>query len=272
VVETPACPEDAAAKMRAYKREWARINRQKHPEKQREASRRFYSRNKDRFARRWKKYYECNKLKLKLARKKPSDEQRQKKTEYDRRRREMLRDKIREQKHEHYTKNKAAILKRNRSYYQNNKDAVRVRGMEYYIANREHIVLRNKEYATKNKDKLRAAARRYKKANPHIVAAENHRRRACKLNAPCGDKSQIKAFCKHVRTANRMRCYWCNKVAPKGKRHIDHIIAISCGGSDSVGNLCCSCSGCNTKKSNKPPEVFSGQYVMVFNDAREVAE
>lgn len=50
-------------------------------------------------------------------------------------------------------------------------------------------------------------------------------------------------------------CYWCRNVIT-GKQHIDHIIAIVHGGSNSVSNLCISCHKCNIRKWIGLPSEF----------------
>lgn len=48
-------------------------------------------------------------------------------------------------------------------------------------------------------------------------------------------------------------CYWCNTYLPRGGT-IDHILAVSKGGSHTSGNICAACVSCNSLKSDKTPE------------------
>jgi 5-methylcytosine-specific restriction endonuclease McrA len=135
----------------------------------------------------------------------------------------------------------------------------------YNAKNREESRRRQREwfahYRKKNPDKVSAAARR-----------NGQRRRARLAGAPASsDPEGYKAFDHYIRTAKCVKCYWCGQRIPLGRRTIDHIIPIAKGGADDVGNLCSCCSKCNSAKRDKMPEVFSGQYQIVFAPrAREI--
>jgi hypothetical protein len=48
------------------------------------------------------------------------------------------------------------------------------------------------------------------------------------------------------------RCRYCGSTAADGKTlHVDHIVPVSCGGSDDASNLCAACSDCNLGKGNR---------------------
>lgn len=44
------------------------------------------------------------------------------------------------------------------------------------------------------------------------------------------------------------RCHWCGTKISGKEVHFDHVVALSRGGSHSIGNLCCTCQPCNQSK------------------------
>lgn len=59
----------------------------------------------------------------------------------------------------------------------------------------------------------------------------------------------------------------CNKkIDNKAKNsfHIDHIVPVSKGGKNEIGNIQCLCPVCNLKKSNKMPDVWAKEHGRLF--------
>lgn len=83
--------------------------------------------------------------------------------------------------------------------------------------------------------------------------ARNVKRRAIKRNAKTGDRRAIAAIYKRAASKASIKCYLCRNRIPIGKRHVDHIIPLSKGGSHSPENLAIACAFCNVSKGNKPP-------------------
>jgi len=52
-----------------------------------------------------------------------------------------------------------------------------------------------------------------------------------------------------VQARDEETCVWCGKKVPEG--HLDHILPISKGGTDSLDNLVWSCAACNLERNNK---------------------
>lgn len=173
-------------------------------------------------------------------------------------------------------------------------DSIRIEKKQYRQANRERIDAKEKADYLANIEYRRARQRAYYRKN-HVAIKKAHRaeyvkdpskakrisrnwlvnnrgkhralcskRRALKLNAMVGDRVAYASFVESVRCADRIHCYWCNKVVPKELRQIDHIVSLSRGGADDVHNLCCSRRSCNLSKGTKLPEEFSGQFVLAF--------
>lgn len=75
------------------------------------------------------------------------------------------------------------------------------------------------------------------------------RMRLRKLRVSSGS-SQTKAYLSERLRANSNHCYWCGSHVKKSEVHIDHIIALSKGGTHNIENLCVSCARCNLKKNS----------------------
>lgn len=112
----------------------------------------------------------------------------------------------------------------------------------------------NKDYAKKNAAVMRSYWKAYRKAHPEKTKAHNkanwHKRRATILGATVNPKS-IKIFILGVKSKRFATCYYCERKVPTTRIAFDHILALSKGGSNSVENLCVSCSDCNQTKHDK---------------------
>lgn len=56
-------------------------------------------------------------------------------------------------------------------------------------------------------------------------------------------------------------CAYCGSRPGSDRLHVDHLVPVSKGGSDSIENLCCACETCNLRKSNAiifPPSMVEG--------------
>lgn len=87
-------------------------------------------------------------------------------------------------------------------------------------------------------------------------AAKWARRRSRKLRA---DGHWTDADLNIIRRGQNNRCWWCGKELVDGDIHVDHRIPLARGGSNSVGNLCLTCSTCNQSKGTKLPHEWNGR-------------
>ena len=131
-----------------------------------------------------------------------------------------------------------------------------------YIENREKELAKNAKWRAEHPEKHVAKSLRWEKANPEKHSAKNlawaknnpekanaktQRRRAFKVAAP-GDHNagDIKA----LYDAQEGRCAYCGRDVSQGY-HVDHIVPLSRGGSNALGNLALTCARCNTSKGAK---------------------
>lgn len=116
------------------------------------------------------------------------------------------------------------------------------------------------EWRKANRDRIKA----YDLAHPR---GGHHRRpqiRAAYRALPQAERNKIAALYRHSRTANRIKCYLCGKLIPKGQRHVDHVTPVALGGRHLRTNLDVACATCNQAKAAKPPSEFG---LLPFGDA-----
>ena len=121
-------------------------------------------------------------------------------------------------------------------------------------ANREKKLSAFRKWAKENKEKSRAACREWAKKNPEKIRAIRAKRRALKAKVTVGDLTAIQRVYDIATNGERVRCYLCGAMVPKGERHVDHIVPLSKGGLHTASNLAVACAACNLKKQAKLPE------------------
>lgn len=147
-----------------------------------------------------------------------------------------------------------------KSYYSLNQDRLIQKARNYYAENT--AVARQKQQA-RRKDMpghYLALSRKYekgrvKKYNPAVARAAKAKRRALERAAQ-GSYSSLEWERKLAQYAGR--CHWCTKEIA-GTPHADHLIPLSKGGNNDIGNIVPSCSTCNWQKGPKLPHEFMGR-------------
>ena len=94
-----------------------------------------------------------------------------------------------------------------------------------------------------NKPKRQRAMADYRKANPEKLRAYANNRRTLELAA--------KSFLITTKDLRRLLAKDCVYCKQKPSQHIDHIIPLSKGGDNSIGNLTGACATCNLSKGSK---------------------
>lgn len=166
--------------------------------------------------------------------------------------------------------NKEIIAARNASYYEANKDKVKAGVAHYHIANRDKRKEYNADYHSKNRDKnnarsaayhvknrerRKAYAAAYLAANPEAFRAQSHARRARKREA-IGTLS--KNLTKKLFNLQRGKCACCG--LPLGDDyHLDHIMPLVLGGTNTDDNIQLLRARCNLQKRAKHPVEFMQQ-------------
>ncbi|MHA0041531.1 HNH endonuclease [Deinococcus sp. PEB2-63] len=127
---------------------------------------------------------------------------------------------------------------------------LREQSVQWRTANADHL----RDYRQDHAEESRTYTRRWARKNPEQVRNQARNRRARKKAAPgTHTADDIQRQLK----SQQGKCYWCAQ--PLSEYHVDHIVALSKGGGNGPGNLCCACPDCNLRKHNKMPWDFAGR-------------
>lgn len=139
---------------------------------------------------------------------------------------------------------------------------------EWYAKNRDKKLEQNKTYLREKPEVSRKATRKWQKANPekaasyaklwysdpHNRALHRNKRRSLEIGA---SGFHTPADTKAILSAQDHRCAYCRTDLRKAKRHLDHIMPLSRGGSNDPSNLQWLCAPCNLSKGAKDPIDFA---------------
>jgi len=109
------------------------------------------------------------------------------------------------------------------------------------------------KWQKENVERRRAIRRKWERDNPETARAKTHRRLALRRKAEGSHTAEDIAS---IRRLQKNRCAYCGQKLPKNF-HVDHIVALARGGSNSRRNLQITCPQCNSRKSAKDPIGFA---------------
>lgn len=115
---------------------------------------------------------------------------------------------------------------------------------------RDSIRETNSAQYEKNKEARKAKQREYYRANVQEHLARNRNRKAQKRDAA---GSHTAADILDIYKTQKGKCRWCG-VEVGSDFHVDHVVPLSRGGSDSPENLAVACPDCNRHKHNAMPD------------------
>lgn len=171
------------------------------------------------------------------------------------------RERKRKRDREHYQRNKERIKSRVLQWQRSNPEAHRKNNQRYRENNRDHVNARkatarakpartakDREWVNRNRDKVRTYKKRYEKRNPHVRRAVKANRRArCGGRLP-GDVVQ------RLMDSQGGRCVACDAHLKDTGHHLDHIVPLVRGGTNTKDNVQLLCPPCNWSKGARTPE------------------
>ena len=113
---------------------------------------------------------------------------------------------------------------------------------KYYLQNPVKQRERSRQYRKRNPEKVAYLFAQWRKNNPEQDKIRSNRRRAAKDSVP-----SFKVTTKETKTLRSMNCFYCGKQGGC----IDHVVPLSRGGSNGIGNYLPSCRSCNSSKKDK---------------------
>lgn len=127
---------------------------------------------------------------------------------------------------------------------------------EYYERNQERIALRDSQPEARERNNHASQKYRTTKKGKEVQRAAKQKRRAQKRHS----SEQFTADDVLTQfTAQKGLCWWCGKPLDPQNYHVDHIIPLSKGGSNSPRNICCAHPLCNLSKTDKMPWEFANR-------------
>lgn len=123
----------------------------------------------------------------------------------------------------------------------------------YQDANRHRTIERLKRWRQDNPERGRAYGREWRRANLHRLVVKEQRRRA-RIKGVGGNLSpDIHA---RLMTLQRCKCAICRVSLKEVRPHLDHVMPIAKGGTNTDDNAQLLCPTCNLTKSAKHPVDF----------------
>lgn len=154
-----------------------------------------------------------------------------------------------------YNKKNPEITRRAAAKWQKaNPEIVRAKAREWEKANPEKRQAISKRKYAARPDHYRAKNNKWARENPDKKAVVTHRRRAIKAAA---EGSHTAAEVAAILKKQKHRCAYCPADLRKVKRHLDHIVPLARGGSNSASNLQWTCDFHNMAKGSRDPADFA---------------
>lgn len=211
------------------------------PEEKKEYMRQYREKNKERIAAKVKEYQQKNSHAIKQYRKEYEQTEAYKKSKKDACKR-------------YYVKNREKILENCKAKYLSDPAIVKDRVKKWQAGNKDKVLQYKKNYTYNNPAKRKEANSRWSKNNPDKRKANFHNRRESKKT---GTISKIRI--KRLLSLQRRKCYYCGTPFINSDFHVDHIIPLAKGGTNTDDNIQLLCPRCNLSKGAKDPIEFRQQ-------------
>lgn len=152
----------------------------------------------------------------------------------------------------YYIKNRERIKAKAQAWKEMNREKHNAISRAYHHKNKSAVLARAKKYRETNKESVYASIKRWKKENPEALRDYFHTRKAV-LKKVGGKHTRFQIA--ELLEKQQGRCSICS-VGIRVKRHRDHIVPISAGGSNDISNIQLLCPSCNLGKKAKSMENY----------------
>lgn len=149
-------------------------------------------------------------------------------------------------------KNPELTKERNKAWREANLEKAKARSAAWYLANAEKTKARAAEWYLSNIEKAKANAAAYLAKNPEKFKAASQNRRARKISAGGKLSSDLSS---RLFVLQRGKCACCG-LSLGDRYHMDHIVPLLLGGSNTDDNIQLLRARCNLQKSTKHPVDF----------------
>lgn len=163
-------------------------------------------------------------------------------------------------------KNKAVAHALSIAWQKKNKSRVNARYRARYAANPEFYRAKLRDKRNRNRDAFNKWSREWKAKQGDKYRARRvayQAKRGCLLSGARADN--ISELVLRIRSAKKIPCYYCKTIIAGRDAHIEHIVPISAGGSNSSENICASCATCNLRKATKTPGQWQPSSQFLFS-------
>jgi 5-methylcytosine-specific restriction endonuclease McrA len=151
-------------------------------------------------------------------------------------------------KAEYRAANIEAVRASDAAYREQNAEVINARIKRWYAEHPDRAAEMRREERQRNADRRKAYNRAYREAHPDLYRNAYNNRRA-RLKGNGGTHTVVEWAA--VKAAQDYTCPHCRKREPEITLTRDHIIPLSKGGTNDIGNVQGLCALCNSRKSAK---------------------
>jgi 5-methylcytosine-specific restriction endonuclease McrA len=144
-------------------------------------------------------------------------------------------------------------------------DEIRLQKKAWRDANRDQVRETDRIRGARHKNKVLARAIQWQKNNPDKVRARSGRRRARVAEAGTYTAEDVHALF----NMQNGECAYC-KADVSGNYHVDHIMPLARGGTNTKDNIQLCCPTCNIRKGWSDPDEFAARFKAEFVNAERI--
>lgn len=153
---------------------------------------------------------------------------------------------------------RAVVAAAGQRWRESHRAEARAATKRWEAANSEHVKKRKREWWAANPEKRHEYNQRFRALNPEKIRVwekdNTYRRRALKAQAEGNfTYEEFAGLCNDLGWI----CFYCGCALDSETATADHMIPLSRGGANDIGNIAPACRSCNSKKHDKTVEEFA---------------